>query len=443
MHKLPWLPRLALVATIVAASAGPALANSIVVPNGTLGGQCNPNTNNPNTARFSGYCGSLVTVGSGDTTPAFVQDNTSNAEGAYNVRFNINMRGLDGGSNALGGPLTVFAAYDGADPTPPTVAGNEALRVIVQPGGNPHQIVIAARLDGGTYASTTPVNLPLGWRSIEIHWAKGAGSGSVQWWLNGNAQTGLSSLANNTEAINYARWGALAITAGTAGTFKLDDFASQRSGYIGPASAFDIPTTGTGSNYWPFAQSMWAAEAMQGCSVTAFCRTSPLTRREMAKVLLLGRYGGSYVPPACPNGQTLFTDVACGDVNADWIYDLAARGITAGCSVTPKMYCPEDTIARKDQMVFLYKGMGTTFPNGGCGVSGNPANQFDPSDTPTSANYCPYVNQAYTDGVTAGCNVSPLKFCPLTTLTRGDIAAFEQKVYVNLNPELQKHIVGP
>ena len=427
--------RLALAAALLLASSGAALANSIAVPDGTGGGQCA--NGNPNTIRFAGNCGSLVTIGSGDTAATFVQDNSANAESAFNVRFYLNMRGLTTGANALGGPMEVFAAYDGADPTPPTVAGNAALRVIVQTGGNPHQIVVEARLDGGTYASTAPVNLPRGWRSVEIHWTKGAGTGAVSWWLDGNAQAGLASLANNTEVINYARWGALVVPGGTVGTFKLDDYASQRSGNIGPALPFsDVPTSGAGSSYWPFVQTMYAADAMPECAIGSFCPLGSVTRKEMAKILLLGRYGSNFTPPVC--AVPTFADVPCAHPYADWINELAAQGITGGCG--GGNFCPDGIIARKDMIVFLYAARAIFYTNPG-GCPGNSVANAFTGDVPDAASYCPYVNRAATDGLTAGCGGA--NFCPLTTLARRDIAVFERQSFSSLNPELQLHIVGP
>ena len=49
----------------------------------------------------------------------------------------------------------------------------------------------------------------------------------------------------------------------------------------------------------------------------------------MAVFLLKIEHGSSYVPPAC---VALFADVECPSLFADWIEQLFAEGITAGCS---------------------------------------------------------------------------------------------------------------
>lgn len=440
MRKLTWT-RVAAAALILAASAGTAFAaNNIAVPNGP-GGQCA--NGNPNTTRFAGNCGALITLNDATTNPSYVQENNPSAETAYRVRLYVNLRGL---TMPSGDEFDLFAAYDGADPAAGSSSGDAAVRVEVGSNGTDKNVLLAVRTDADTEVMTTPVTLYSGWHAIEFSWVRSTGpgnnNGSLSWWLDGVAQTGLSTIDNDTEVVNYARWGAVfGLEASTQGTFKADDYASQRSGYIGPALPFaDVPTSGTGSNYWRYAQTMYSADAMPECAIGSFCRTSNVTRKAMARIVLLSRYGGSYVPPSCSlSPGVVFTDVACpGHPDADWIYDLRDKNITAGCSATE--FCPDGLIARKDQMVFTYKAKGTVY-TGGCGTGGNPTNNF--TDVPTGAGYCPYVNKAFTDGLTAGCSVSPPQFCPLNNLNRGDIAVFSQKGFLPVNPELSLREIGP
>ncbi|NOZ77603.1 MAG: DUF4394 domain-containing protein [Acidobacteria bacterium] len=100
-------------------------------------------------------------------------------------------------------------------------------------------------------------------------------------------------------------------------------------------------------------------EALYDDGITAGCATNPLrycperslTRAEMAVFLLKASQGSNYTPPSCAG---TFDDVACpGSFAADWIEDLYARGITAGCSATS--FCPS-AVANRDQMaVFVTK----------------------------------------------------------------------------------------
>ena len=66
----------------------------------------------------------------------------------------------------------------------------------------------------------------------------------------------------------------------------------------------------------------------------------------MAPLLLKTLLGPSYAPP--PATGKVFGDVAPGDFAADFIEDVANRGIAAGCSASPPLYCPGRDDARPD-----------------------------------------------------------------------------------------------
>lgn len=68
-----------------------------------------------------------------------------------------------------------------------------------------------------------------------------------------------------------------------------------------------------------------------GCSGTEFCPASPSTRAQSAVFLIKAVEGGGHVPPACTDGEEEFADVPFDDPFCPWIEDLADRGVTAGC----------------------------------------------------------------------------------------------------------------
>ena len=69
-------------------------------------------------------------------------------------------------------------------------------------------------------------------------------------------------------------------------------------------------------------------------------------------VLLLRTLGGSgYTPAACT--METFTDVSCASLFGPWIYDLVARGITAGCG--GGLYCPTLSANRGQMATFITK----------------------------------------------------------------------------------------
>jgi hypothetical protein len=75
----------------------------------------------------------------------------------------------------------------------------------------------------------------------------------------------------------------------------------------------------------------------------------------MAAFLLKTMHGSDYVPASCTGH---FGDVPCPSLFADWIENLAADGITVGCS--GGNYCPDRPNTRGQMAVFLVKSFGLT-----------------------------------------------------------------------------------
>jgi len=411
-------------ALLVLAGTAAASANSVRVPNGGTPEGPNPcAVANPNGARFSQSCGAQVSVTAGDSTPAYVQDNSPSAEPAYRARFYINLRTLQMSSAER---FEVFAAYDGVDPVPPANAGNAVLKLVVQQTGAAKELVLVARTDSGAEIESAAFPLFAGWRSIEIDWAKatsvGSNNGRLGLWIDGSVKTGLTGLDNDTLSVNYSRWGALnGLDAGTSGTFRMDDFASQRSGYIGPAFPFsDNPTA---SSFFPFIQGIYANEIIPECALGTFCPAGNITRKEMSKFLLLARYGASFLPVACTT--PMFSDVPCSHPYAIWINEMARQGITGGCA--PGLFCPDGTVNRGQMSVFLMVA---------AGVSPPPCPPATFADVPSGNSFCPWVNAIAARGITAGCGGG--NFCPADLVSRAQMSVFLSTTYL-----LPTHIVGP
>ena len=128
------------------------------------------------------------------------------------------------------------------------------------------------------------------------------------------------------------------------------------------ASFLPAPATGTAfpdvpaSN--PFAR--WIEELARegvtgGCGGGLYCPDNPVTRQQMAVFLLKTLNGSTYLPDPCAGD---FDDVPCPSQFADWIEDLAGRSITGGCSVTPPLYCPTNSVLRQQMAAFLVKTFG-------------------------------------------------------------------------------------
>jgi hypothetical protein len=112
-----------------------------------------------------------------------------------------------------------------------------------------------------------------------------------------------------------------------------------------------------------------------------------------------------------------FSDVPYTQWAWSWIERLYSSGITTGCGINPKAYCPDQTVTRAQMAVFLERGKnGSSYtPLGATGI-------FD--DVPTSYWAAGYIEQLYNDGITTGCATSPLKYCPENPVTRDQMAVF-------------------
>jgi hypothetical protein len=84
-----------------------------------------------------------------------------------------------------------------------------------------------------------------------------------------------------------------------------------------------------------------------------------------------------------------FDDVPVGHPYFTFIEDIFALGITAGCSVTPPLYCPDRELTRGEMAVFLIKTLDLV-PAGSTGPAGppGPAGAAGPAGPtgPTGAN---------------------------------------------------------
>jgi hypothetical protein len=124
-----------------------------------------------------------------------------------------------------------------------------------------------------------------------------------------------------------------------------------------PTGVFgDVPTT-----YWAAAwiEQLAVEGTTVGCGGGNYCPTTPVTRDQMAVFLLKAKHGTSFNPPPATG---VFLDVPTSHWAAAWIEQLAAEGITSGCSASPKMYCPTTPISRDQMAVFLVRTFNLPLP---------------------------------------------------------------------------------
>ena len=141
-----------------------------------------------------------------------------------------------------------------------------------------------------------------------------------------------------------------------------------------------------------------------GCGGGSYWPQDSVTRAQMAVFLLKSEHGSAYVPPACTG---VFADVPCPSLFADWIEQLAAEGITAGCG--GDNYCPSLPVTRAQMAVFLLK------TKHGSGYLPPPCTGVF-ADVSCPSLFADWIEQLAAEQITGGCgggNTVP------TTPTRG------------------------
>lgn len=375
-----------------------------------------------NGSKYSGGYGLQVTP---DSTAAFVQTSHPSSEKAYRVRFYVNLSRVELASNS---DFDLFVAYSGADPAPTAApTGNPVLRAAVRQQSDGTKVLdIFTRTDSGEVQVPSSPQLRDGWRAIEFQWsaatAAGANNGFVNVWLDGNAQTGLANLDSDTQVINYARWGSVtgATTASPppgvgVNTFKVDEFTSQRSGYIGLLNVFsDIG--GLDQSLRQYIHAVYNAGLTNGCvsSPLQYCPNSNVTRAEMAKFLELGKRGEIYTPPGV--GTSSFADVPAGHWAINWIEQLFGDGFTNGCALNPRRFCPDSSVSRAEMAKFLL------LARHGSGYTPPPVAVSSFADVPSNHWAKDWIEQFYAEGLTSGCGSNPLRYCPDDLMTRWQMA---------------------
>ncbi len=127
-----------------------------------------------------------------------------------------------------------------------------------------------------------------------------------------------------------------------------------------------------------------------------------------------------------------FTDVTPATAYFDYISLMKSEGISAGCSASPPMYCPDTPVTRAQMAVFLVvaldlaTGTTLTFPP-------TPYFQDVPASGAPDSIYFNYVQRIAQLGITAGCSSAPPLYCPDTALTQGQMAVFVISSWMKAN----------
>jgi hypothetical protein len=103
---------------------------------------------------------------------------------------------------------------------------------------------------------------------------------------------------------------------------------------------------------------------------------------------------------------------------------LFNAGYVVGCSITPRLYCPESILDRSESSVFVLRGEYGAIPD-------------PPHPTPAVPTFIDvlasfwgfgWIESLWQDGFTAGCNLDPLMYCPNQEHSRAEGSVFFLRV---------------
>jgi hypothetical protein len=173
-----------------------------------------------------------------------------------------------------------------------------------------------------------------------------------------------------------------------------------------------------------YIQSIWAADITVGCAQPPlmYCPESYVNRGEAAT--MIEHAMGNHDP--VPNPSGMFADLPYPglEVYTPFIEQFYNDGITGGCSLNPLMYCPQVYITRGQVAVFIVRGAKNNFS-----PSPSPTGMFADVPYPGLEGFTPFIEQFYNDGITSGCAVNPLRYCPQNFVLRSEIAVFIQRAW--------------
>jgi len=171
----------------------------------------------------------------------------------------------------------------------------------------------------------------------------------------------------------------------------------------------DVPGT---SSLWPYVEAVVREGISGGCSTSPplYCPGSPVTRGQMAVFLCRAAGLAPYDNPI-----PTFSDVPRSHSQYSYIEALYRAGVTSGCATGPLRYCPTSPVTRGQMAVFMCRAAGIAPYN-------NPTPTF--TDVLPGTSQYAYVEALCRAGVTSGCSTSPPRYCPLSSITRGQMAVF-------------------
>ena len=155
----------------------------------------------------------------------------------------------------------------------------------------------------------------------------------------------------------------------------------------------------------------------------AACNAAPVNSLDQRGVT---RPNGPHCDIGAYEYEHLFADVpVAGKEWMEWWIDAFYNaGITTGCGTNPLIYCPNNSTTRAAMAVFILRAIhGVNYtPPAATGIF---------ADVPVAGKEWmqPWIEEFYNEGITTGCGVAPLIYCPENATTRAAMAVFIDRAF--------------
>ncbi len=330
------------------------------------------------------------------------------------------------------GPLTYQWRKDGMDlGDGGNISGSTTASLTIDPASpaddGDYDVVVTDSC-GSVTSKTTPfsVTLPPGQPVIGVDVAPAPGVAGMASVPDVPGDTFTWTIGGDTGAVITAGQGTSHVTflADVPGTVMLGvtEYSSPGCGTAAaalpvPVDFFDVPP---GHPFHNDIVAIAQSDITAGCGGGNYCPADPVTRAQMAVFLLKSKYGSDFQPQEF---GPVFLDVPNGSFASYWINNLWQIGVTTGCG--DDNYCPAASVTRAQMAVFILKTLEIYYPPPATLI-------FD--DVPPGAFAADFIDDLYNRGITGGCSVSPPLYCPNGIVTRGQMAVFLVRAFLDPAP---------
>jgi predicted extracellular nuclease len=162
-----------------------------------------------------------------------------------------------------------------------------------------------------------------------------------------------------------------------------------------------------------------------GCGGGNYCPANPVTRGQLARLLLLAIEGAVYEPAACDQNGPLFDDVPWDDPLCRWIEEAAARQLFSACA--GGRFCPDLPESREQLAVHVLRAIehqapGYTPPANGCDIT----QPYD--DVPQASEFCVWIAELKARNLAASC-AGGANYCRFGAVDREPLAGFLTRAF--------------